>query len=224
MIPLRQPVPVRGDIPGLLCRGTLLSDVILLDVDGLPVSMDNSIVISPEPGWTTVYGGIDEPGCERFRTLIWHSPIAIYAALHWLAERGHPCLWILPATHGGAVEPWDGLTAWDVSAILVSASVARVAEGGKPVGDLFAGWFDNGDTHERRSVRYDHARHEAVILCAYEGRRLWSGYGWDIFGEYHPCGFETGDAGMAAADAAALTDGVALLVPGGVAVLAPGAA
>lgn len=187
MTPFRQPVPVRGDIPGLLCRGTLLSDVILLDVDGLPVSMDNSIVISPEPGWTTVYGGIDEPGCERFRTLIWHSPIAAYAALHWLADRGHPCLWMLPNSHGGKVEPWDGLSAWEVSVILVSASVARVAEGGKPVSDLYRDEGVSGDlvSSVRKSI---------TANLTPEQRK------------------------------AAIADGAAFLVPGGVAVLVPGAA
>jgi hypothetical protein len=224
MTPLRHPIAIRGDVPGLLCQGTMLRDVTVLAPDGFRVLVDEATVISPSPGWVTVGCCYGVSAVERIGVLDWRQPGTLYAALHWLADRGHPCLWMLPSSHGGKVEPWDGLTAWEVSAILVSASVARVAEGGKPVGDLFAGWFDNGGTHERRSVRYDHARHEAIILCAYGGRRLWSGYGWDILGEYHPCGVETGDAGMAAADAAALTDGVALLVPGGVAVRAPGAA
>lgn len=237
MTPLRQPVTVRGDIPGLLCRGTLLGDVTLLDVDGLPVSMDNSIVISPEPGWTTVYGGIDEPGCERFRTLIWHSQIAIYAALHWLADRGHPCLWMLPSSHGGKVEPWDGLTAWDVSAILVSASVARVAEGLRPVSSALQPWRHDpnpGDTYEEWGwTAWQRDGFGGIGACrsylpTREYPQRWNGAGWYYYrtryGGVAPTmsGKNTGAAGMSAADGAALTDGAALLVDGGVAVHVPG--
>lgn len=209
MTPLRQPLPVHGHTPGLLCRG-------------MPMRWPKWVVASGDPRSTYVVIDPSDPA-HRSSTVDWSSPLALYAALHWLTGRGHRCLWMLPESHGGKVEPWDGLSAWEVSAILVSASVLRVAEGAGPVGDMFNDWRDNGDAHERRSVRYDHARHEAVILCAKDGRRLWSGYGWDIFGEFRPCGPETGAAGMTAADGAALSDGAALLVEGGVAVLAPGA-
>ena len=59
----------------------------------------------------------------------WTDPAALYLSIHWLADRGHLCGWMLPATHGGRVEAWDGLTAWEVSAILISSEVALRAAG-----------------------------------------------------------------------------------------------
>lgn len=187
---LRAPVEIRGDMPGLLVRGVLWRVANM--TEDVPADL---------------YGD----DCRDIR-LDWTSPLAPYAALHWLADRGHPCLWMLPTTHGGRVEAWDGLTAWEVSAILVSVSVGRVARGKSPVNDLFVDpWRDNGRCFERKS------RHrESTLLVAYTGQRLWSGFGWDFFGEYKPSGPETGDPGKLAADRAALADGAALCVDGGI--------
>lgn len=213
MTPLRQPLPARGDVPGLLCRGMPVIDA---DGDGTAYawSQDN-----PSPA----YWRID-----------WTQPLATYAAIHWLTGRGHRCLWMLPESHGGKVEPWDGLTAWDVSAILVSASVLRVAAGRGPVKHLLADYRDETlygagpEIHRTRWVVGGVRRigPPRVISVGphgwhYDRAVLVPGAASQI--NDFVSGPETGAAGMTAGDGAALADGAALLMEGGVVVRAPGA-
>ena len=220
MTPLRQPVPVHGHVTGLLCRG-------------MPMRWPKWVVASGDPRDTYVVIDPSDPA-HRPSTVDWASPLAIYAALHWLTDRGHRCLWMLPATHGGKVEPWDGLTAWEVSAILVSASVLRVAEGGGPVKHLLADYRDETlygagpEIHRTRWVVGGVRRigPPRVISVGphgwhYDRAVLVPGAASQI--NDFVSGPETGAAGMTAGDGAALADGAALLMEGGVVVRAPGA-
>ena len=172
--------------------------------------------------------------------LDWHlpyDPMSVYRCLHWLADRGHLCGWMLPATHGGRVEAWDGLTAWEVSAILVSVSVGMVAAGKDPVPSVLYPWRHDpnpGDAYEswgwtawmRDSVGNRGATRTYVPTRPKPDR--WNGARWlyyrDRYGGVRPTqhGPETGDAGKLAADTAALSDGCCLQVPGGI--LTPSAA
>lgn len=269
MTPLRRPLPVRGDVPGLLCLGM---PVCGYDDDSTGAIVCDYCTAIPEPlyrvGWGEPRGEEDVPG--RLLPIDWSSPLAIYAALNWIADLGHhPCLWMLPTTHGGKVEGQqlgpgtcptcaDGgiyagsmetcpdcygtgartLSAWEVSAILVSASVLRVAAGGRPVADLLGTWSAdaaddlvdvNGWPTNRCAQRHGLTRRMRVGSLSVGRHRSVSGWAYErcgFFGHrFEPLasGPETGAAGMTAADAAALADGAALLVNGGVAVLAPGA-
>jgi hypothetical protein len=138
----------------------------------------------------------------------WSDRAAIYLCLAWLADRGHACLWMIPTTHGGRIEAWDGLTAWEVSAILVARSVGRVARGLGPVRTLLRVWVDTNDTLWRSYRRRVNFRGACDFGCI-----IYSD-GYSIGGP--KLGPETGDAGKLAADRAALTDGCALLCDGGV--------
>lgn len=161
----------------------------------------------------------------------WSDRAALYLSLAWLADRGHACLWMLPTTHGGRVEAWDGLTAWEVSAILVARSVGRVARGLGPVRDMLGpsvAWTASKTMRSGRRVDLGHggykrtsvatmtATHTSDLRWFYgggnavtqSGERDWSAHpsadlaAW----EAHACGM---------ADRAALADGCALHVPGG---------
>lgn len=66
-------------------------------------------------------------------TLDFTAPATTDSAIRWLYARGHDAGWMRAASVGGKVPAWDGLTDEEVSAILVSVSVARVAAGGRPV-------------------------------------------------------------------------------------------
>lgn len=139
MTPVRVPAIVRGDVPGLFKRGT---EATYVDSDGTShhvlvhaLCADGTIHATTPHGPGPMLREYD----PRDLMLDWHlpyDPMSVYRCLHWLADRGHPCLWMLPATHGGRVEPWDGLTAWEVSAILVSVSVGRVAAGLGPIVEI----------------------------------------------------------------------------------------
>lgn len=135
MTPVRVPDVVRGDVPGLLpntptksacrkCGGTNIRRTCSYCGDSTYDHECND--------------GCRDCGGSEMKIIDWSSPLAIYAALHWLADRGHACLWMLPVSHGGRIEAWDGLTAWKVSAILVARSVSRVAAGLGPIKALRA--------------------------------------------------------------------------------------
>lgn len=142
MTPVRTPDVVR-DVPGLLTYGMPVTFT-AEGLDGERIECTGVVLDTPEPNTTwrvanltdgvpaDLYGDETRDMCPD-----WSSPLAIYAALHWLADRGHICTWMLPATHGGKVTAHDGLTAWEVSAILVARSVVRVARGDRPVDDLY---------------------------------------------------------------------------------------
>lgn len=214
--PTRAPDVVPGDIPGLLIY-TVPVTFTAEGIDGERVECMGVVLDAPDPNTTwrvaNLTDGVpaDLYGDEtRDMRLDWFSPLAIYAALHWLADRGHLCLWMLPATHGGRVEAWDELSAWEVSAIVVARSVRRVAAGMGPVISLRDPWccWDNGVW--MRCVGAHKPGYERTFMGVREdneGRPGW----W--YGQER--GPETGDAGMLAADLAALAAGCALLVPGG---------
>lgn len=136
MTPLRSPPIVTGAVPGLLTLGVPVRGC---DDDSTGAVVCDYRTAIPEPlyrvGWGEPRGEEDMPG--RLLLLDWDSPLAIYAALNWLADHGHPRLWALPSTHGGKVKSWDGLSAWEVSAVIAAASVLRVAGGGRPISDLY---------------------------------------------------------------------------------------
>lgn len=132
---LRAPVVVRGDVEGLLCRGMPMrwrdEDARWTATTGKlphPESDDYFVLIAPSD--TPMLGLVADPGDVA---IDFSDRAAIYLSLAWLSDRGHDVLWMLPRTHGGRVDAWDGLTAWEVSAILVSVSVERVAKGGEPL-------------------------------------------------------------------------------------------
>lgn len=169
--PVRAPAIVRGDVPGLLRRGMPTVD---------PHGNDG------------VYEWCQDNPPGSYWTIDYTDPAALYLSLHWLADRGHLCGWMLPATHGGRVEAWDGLTAWEVSAILVSVSVGRVAAGKPPIRAL----YDNVSQHPRAM---------GFVL-----RRLVGGHGESEMAPY------ASDA--EARWSAALASGCCLQVPGGLVV------
>lgn len=242
MTPVRAPAVIRGDIPGLMRRGMpVLLGISFGDEDAveqLP-GVVSSVTVD-EHGDVDTVAHYDDPRIGRGRyygaslTVDWTNPLAIYAALHYLADRGHPgCLWMLPETHGWRVAAWDGLTAWEVSAILVSVSVGRVAAGKDPVPSVLCPWRHDpnpGDAYEswgwtawmRDSVGDRGAARTYTPTRPTPDR--WNGARWlyyrDRYGGVAPTryGPETGDAGKLAADTAALADGCCLLVPGGLVV------
>ena len=234
MTPVRTPAIVRGDVPGLLRRGMPLrwrdeetrfvaTGDVFCDPDDAPWA-----IAAPCEG--IPLGTQDHP--SNF-DIDYTDPAALYLSLHWLADRGYLCGWMLPTTHGGRVEAWDGLTAWEVAAVLVSVSVGRVAAGKDPVPSMLCPWRHDpnpGDAYEswgwtawmRDSVGDRGAARTYTPTRPTPDR--WNGARWlyyrDRYGGVAPTkyGPETGDAGKLAADTAALTDGCCLQVPGGLVV------
>ena len=187
-----------------------------------PDEHDSAVVCAmPDADWLSVEPGASAwIGYARFNTwrrprpvkphlltIDFTDPTALYLSLHWLADRGHTgCLWMLPTTHGGRVEAWDGLTAWEVAAVLVSVSVGRVAAGMGPVVDVFRPWVNNA----RSSTLRDSRGNPPMEVSHYvRGWRYVRTDGQSVYGR------ETGSAGKLAADTAALADGCCLQVPGG---------
>lgn len=138
MTPLRQPLPIRGDARKLLCRGMPVT---------LPGGSGSGVVVEviSDGDLMTALCAHRPPGQDlrvdsytaRSLALDWTDRAAIALSAAWLSGSERPsCLWMLPEANGGRVKSWDKLTAWSVSAILVSASVARVAAGLGPVTDL----------------------------------------------------------------------------------------
>lgn len=187
MTPVRAPDTVRGDVPGLRCRG-------------MPVSNTHG-------QRAVIVEAVSSPA-DRLHELAairidWSDRASIYLCLAWLADRGHVCLWMLPTTHGGKVTAHDGLTAWEVSAILVARSVVRVARGLGPVTDLVyeVAWGTAGcppgiSRYLLRSVIDKGSWHHAEV-----GRRYNKGPRIDERPDMR---------------AKALTDGCALLDPSGI--------
>lgn len=247
--PVRAPDVVRGDVPELLCRGMPIfvlrqtpEDDEAEPCDGERLHIAEQAVVTDhgnDAGWLVAAGRTVDPCGPNWSQLRaadvaidWSDRATVYPCLAWLADRGHACLWMLPTTHGGRVEAWDGLTAWDVSAILVARSVGRVARGVGPVAALAGAWHHDpnpGDAYESwgwtawMRTRVD-GRGAVRVYVPTRARPLaWGLAGWYYYRKgygYQPptsSGRQTGDAGKLAADRAALADGCALLSPGGVA-------
>lgn len=187
----RTPDPTRGDVPGLLLMGTPV-----LDEDG-----SQAVIVD----------GSGEPGDERW-TLDWTTPLARYSAALWLIRKGHDCFWMLPRGEGGTVEAVGDLDAATVSAILLSRSVTRVGRGLGAVRALRGAWvtWDNATT--QRGVVVFALDYRKPFMCETSGYPATSRWGW-WYG--HERGPETGPLGREKADAAALADGCALVVEGG---------
>ena len=144
MTPVRAAAIVRGDVPGLLRRGMpVLLGISFGDDDAVEhiAGVVHRVQVADD-GEVDTFAYYDDRRIGRGRyygasvTVDYTDPAALYLSLHWLAEKGHPMLWALPTTHGGRVEAWDGLTAWEVAAVLVSVSVGRVARGMGPIVDI----------------------------------------------------------------------------------------
>lgn len=190
---------------------TRTPDVVTGDVPGLPV---RGMPVFNRHGQRAVIVEAEPPDPARLPELTsiridWSDRAAILLSLAWLADRGHLCDWMKPATHGGHVEPWDGLTAWEVSAILVARSVRRVAAGKGPIAAAYGPFIPCPDIEACMGSRDD------IRGPGFSRMHVWRRGcpGWMV-GTFSR-GPETGDAGKLAADRAALADGCALLVPGG---------
>ena len=240
----RKAMQIRGDVPGLLRPGM---PVYPPDTD-LPLNPDehDSAVVCamPDADWLSVEPGASTwIGYARFNTwrqprpvkphlltIDYTDPAALYLSLHWLADRGHLCGWMLPTTHGGRVGAWDGLTAWEVSAILVSHEVALRAAGRPGIKHLLADY--RPETLVGRNGREEYLSRWAiggvrrigpprVVTIGPDGwhyDRAVLARGADVQTCDHDKGPETGSAGKLAADTAALTEGCCLQVPGGLVV------
>ena len=188
MIILREPEVVRGDVPGLLCRGmpTLRSY-------SYPGGNDTrGVWCEDEP----------DPTAPRYR-VDWSHPAALDCALRWLADRGHACHWMRPRVYGGCIDDHGDLPAGTVSAILVARSVLEVAAGRPPVVDLLVEtcWGTAGCVPGITRYWMRSKRDNAGKYCADVGRRRRSRVRIDE---------------RPARRADALSDGCALLVAGGV--------
>lgn len=224
MTPVRAAAIVRGDVPGLLRRGMPVT-FIGEGLDGEPVECVGVVLDDAEPNTTwrvaNLTDGVpaDLYGDEtRAMQPLWTDPAAVHLSLHWLAEKGHPMLWTLPTTHGGRVEAWDGLTAWEVAAVLVSVSVGRVARGAGPIVDVALSWETAHGGKYQYSWKGWHRKrmsgHDAIVVRDETFGVPSIAPGWSGFAR----GPETGDAGKLAADRAAVADGCCLQVPGGLVV------
>lgn len=236
MTPVRTPAIVRGDVPGLLRRGMPVT-FIAEGLDGEPIECVGVVLDDAEPNTTwrvaNLTDGVpaDLYGDEtRDMQPLWTDPATLYLSLHWLADRGHLCGWMLPTTHGGRVEAWDGLTAWEVSAILVSHEVALRAAGRPGVKHLLAdyrpetlmGLSERAEYLSRWAIggvrRIGPPRVVTVGPDGWHYDRAVLTRGADVQTCDYDKGPETGDAGKLAADTAALMDGCCLQVPGGLVV------
>ena len=217
---LRSPVPVTGAVEGLLCRGTPV-----INAHG-----QRAVIVEAE-----------NPDPARLHELSriridWTSPVALDIAIRWLMDRGHDVAWMRPARYGGRVPAWDGLTEDEVAAILVSVSVREVAAGREPPRTVARAY--GTPTNARSSL--DNIGGASVWWCATERDRDYfiaptrlgpgvratpDNVGW----LYTPqiglssFGMEVGVEAVAKINECALSDGCALLTPGGVMVGVPDA-
>lgn len=234
MSPVRAPDVVRGDVPGLLCRGMPLrwrdEDTRFVATGAVFFDADDGPWAIATPCEGLPLGTQDHP--SNF-DVDWSDRAALYLCLAWLADRGHLCTWMLPTTHGGRVEAWDGLTAWEVSAIVVARSVGRVGRGLGPVRDMLGpnvAWTASKTLRSGRRVDLGHGGYKrtsvATMTATHTSDRRWF-YGggnavaqsgerdWIAHPSADPTAWEAYACGMATL--AALADGCALLSPGGVA-------
>lgn len=238
MTPVRTPDVVR-DVPGLLTYGMPVTFT-AEGLDGERIECTGVVLDTPEPNTTwrvanltdgvpaDLYGDETRDMCPD-----WSSPLAIYAALHWLADRGRARLWMLPSTHGGRVEAWDGLSAWEVSAIVVSASVLRVAMGLGPVRDMLGpsvAWTASKTLRSGRRIELGHGGYArksvATMTVTHTDDRRWFYGGGNVVSQSgerdwnaYPSadGWTTWEAhARDVTDRAALADGCALLAPSGI--------
>lgn len=138
---LTTPLDVRGDVPGLLVRGMPVCwqrpdryGIPTLTPDGMPGTITGTETRGDSGApWAYVTWATGDSEWVPVIGLVvdWSSPLAVYACLHWLSDRGHPCLWMLPTAHGGRTATSTQ------AAILVSVSVGRVVKGGKPVTRIY---------------------------------------------------------------------------------------
>lgn len=226
MIPrtLTSPLPIRGDVPGLLARGMPVhwrDEETPYVVSAPPFHDANDamwLIAAPCAG--VPIGVQDDP--SNF-AVDWSSPLAVYAALHWLSTRGHDCWWMRPAAAGGRTADWNE------AAILVSVSVGRVVAGVGPVVDIARAY--SIPTNARMSM--DRIRGAAVYWTAtVEDRDYFvaptrlgpdvkatpdhPGWLYTPQGGLTSWGYEVGQAAVDRINACALADGAAFRVDGGV--------
>jgi hypothetical protein len=208
------PEEVRGDVPGLLCRGMPVTwrrpdryGIPTLTPDGMRgVVTGTEARGETDAPWVYVtWATGDSEWAPAIGVLVdWTDPAALDCSLRWLADRGHLCGWMRPRVYGGAVDDHGDLPAGTVSAILVARSVLEEAAGRGPVADLLvetcwgtAGCPPGITRYLMRSQRDGAGKYHADV-----GRRGRSRVQIDERPEKR---------------AAALADNCALLVPGGVA-------
>ena len=229
----RKAMQIRGDVPGLLRRGMPVRFLRSERAWHGPTGVVTEVFDGAVTALVTSHGG-EADGNGEVRTcgitIDYTDPAALYLSLHWLADRGHLCGWMLPTTHGGRVGAWDGLTAWEVSAILVSHEVALRAAGRPGIKHLLADY--RPETLVGRNGREEYLSRWAiggvrrigpprVVTIGPDGwhyDRAVLARGADVQTCDHDKGPETGSAGKLAADTAALVDGCCLQVPGGLVV------
>ena len=241
MTPVRAAAIVRGDVPGLLRRGMpVLLGISFGDddeVEHIPGVLHHVEEDGDLGDGADTIGYYHDARIGRGRyysaslTIDWSDTLAVYAALHWLAEKGHPgCLWMLPTTHGGRVEAWDGLTAWEVSAIVVSSEVALRAAGRPGIACVARAYGIPTNTRMsmdrigRADVYWtateaDRDYFVAPTRLGHDTRATPDHPGWLYtprlgFTSYGP---EVGAEAVARINECALANGCALLVPGGIA-------
>lgn len=236
MNPLRTPALVRGDIPEILRRGTPVylpqadPDRPALHADKKGLVDDRVTEHSAFVRWNGA-SILDTDYLRSHLALDWEDSLTISVALQWLAVRGHPMGWALPLPHGGQILKAEGLSSWEISAILVSHNVARIVAGKPPLSTMVRAY--GVPTNARLAM--DHVGHAEIYWTATEvDRDHWLaptrlGHdthltpdhpGWlytprEGFTSYGP---EVGVAAVEKINACLLADNHALLVPGGVVV------
>ena len=250
MTPVRTPDVVRGDVPGLLCLGMPIfvlrqtpEDDEAEPCDGERLRLAEQAVVTDhgnDAGWLVATGRTVDtcgPNWSQLHpadvAIDWSARASIYLCLAWLADRGRARLWMLPSTHGGRVEAWDGLSAWEVSAIVVSASVLRVAMGLGPVRDMLGpsvAWTASKTLRSGRRIELGHGGYArksvATMTVTHTDDRRWFYGGGNVVSQSgerdwnaYPSvdGWTTWEAhARDVTDRAALADGCALLAPGGI--------
>lgn len=158
MITLREPEVVRGDVPGLLCRGMpLMADAcdgvprdqpvrgVVAALTPLDVAFEDYLPIEGTPGLVTAGRTIGGQGLTSDEiasrvAVDWSHPVAVDCALRWLGDRGHQLGWMRPRVYGGCIDDHGDLPAGTVSAILVARSVLNVAAGVAPPRTIARGY------------------------------------------------------------------------------------
>ncbi len=193
-----------GAIPGLLRRGSpgmwfspLVHGLTVLDVRAHPLRPAGRFYVNDGVSVNEWCDGADV-------ALDLTDPTGRFHALLWLRERGHDLRW---------AEDEPEVLAW---------SVLSVARGGGPIVALALQWYRDPymGFHARDAVK--HTTISAIVSLRFNTTD--GGAAWQV-DDIHGCGIawgrETGDAGKAAADAAALAAGCALRNEDGTLTLPP---
>lgn len=129
---LRTPVCVLASVPGLLAPGVSVTghdD----DSSGVIHSVYDGNFPYPKALVSWGYPRGQEEVNQSLLPLDWSSQGTVEHGIRWLMDRGHKASWLRPTQYGGQVPPWEGLSALEVSAILVSVSVRAVLMGHSPI-------------------------------------------------------------------------------------------